>query len=86
MSDTTLYATLRLKRRPVSNDIICYKLRVAHSLPVHKHALHECDVSDYAAMHDVNELLAQLAAQYKCGNVELDYKKDVAARMERNAR
>jgi transcriptional regulator of NAD metabolism len=85
MHSSTLYATLRLKRRPISNAIICFKLTVAHALPVHKHALHERDITDHATLRDVNAELAALAQQYKCSNVELDAKRDVVARLERNA-
>ena len=84
MHNATLYATLRFKRKPVSNAIVCFKLRVAHALPVHAHALHECDISDYATLHDVNSMLAALAQQFKCKHIALDMKRDVAARLERN--
>ena len=84
MHNATLYATLRFKRKPVSNAIVCFKLRVAHAEPVHKHALHECDISDYATLHDVNNMLAALAQQFKCKHIMLDMKRDVAARLERN--
>lgn len=80
----TLFATLRFKRRPVSNAVICFKLRVSYALPVHKHPLEELDVSDHATRQDIDTLLAALQAQYKCSAVELDVKKDVIARMEKN--
>ena len=83
-NNAPLYATLRFKRRPVSNAIVCLQLRVAHAEPVHKHALHTCDISDFATLRDVNATLAALAQQFKCSNVALDVKKDVAARLERN--
>ena len=85
MSSSTLYATLRLKRRPISNAIICFKLTVAHALPVHKHALQQQDITDHATLRDVNDQLAVLARQFGCTNVSLDAKKDVLGRMERNA-
>ena len=85
MHNSTLYATLRFKRRPVSNSIICFKLTVAHALPVHKHALQQCDITDHATLRDVNAQLAALAQQFKCSNVTLDAKRDVIARLERNA-
>ena len=84
-SNATLYATLRFKRKPVSNAIVCLKLRVAHALPVHAHALHECDISDNATLHCVNDMLAALAQRFKCKHVELDVRRDVIARLERNA-
>lgn len=82
---STLYATLRYKRKPISNDIVCLKLRVAHAMPVHKHVLHECDISTLATLQSINATLAQLAAQYKCSSVALDVKRDVLACLERNA-
>lgn len=84
MHNATLYATLRFKRKPVSNDIVCLKLRVAHALPVHAHALQECDISDLATMRDVNDMLAALVQQFKCKNAELDVKRDVLKRLESN--
>jgi hypothetical protein len=80
----TLFATLRYKRRPISNAVICLKLRVSYALPVHKYALEELDVSDYATQQDINTVLANLQMQYKCSDVELDIKKDVAGLLERN--
>ena len=85
-NNSTLYATLRFKRRPVSNAIVCLQLRVAHAAPVHKYALHECDISDYATLQYVNKVTAALAQQFKCSNVALDIKKDVAARVKRNSK
>ena len=82
-NNATLYATLRLKRKPISRDIVCLQLRVAHMLPVHKHPLHECDISDNASMQEVNDVLAQLASRFRCGNVSLDARRDVIARLER---
>lgn len=84
MHNATLYATLRFKRKPVSNAIVCFKLRVAHALPVHKHTLHDCDISDNATLREVNDMLAALAQQFACKHVVLDVKRDVAARLERN--
>lgn len=84
MSVPTLYATLRLKRKPVSNDVVCLRLVVAHMLPVHRNALHECDISDNASMTEVNDTLAALARRYRCGNVSLDARRDVVSRLERN--
>jgi hypothetical protein len=84
-NNTTLYATLRFRRRPISNEIVCFKLRVSHALPVHATSLHEQDISDYATMQDVNDTLAALAQQFKCGSIELDVKKDVQKRLESNA-
>jgi len=81
---STLFATLRFKRRPVSNAVICFKLRVSYALPVHTHPLEELDVSDYATRQDIDQLLASLQAHYKCSTVELDVKKDVIARLEKN--
>lgn len=85
MHNATLYATLRYKRKPISNAIVCLKLRVAHALPVHKHVLHDCDISTLATMQSINVALAQLAAQYKCSSIALDVKRDVVACLERNA-
>ena len=57
---------------------------MSYALPVHKHPLEELDVSDHATRQDIDTLLAALQAQYKCSAVELDVKKDVIARMEKN--
>ena len=84
MHNSTLYATLRFKRRPVSNAIVCFKLTVAHALPVHKHALQQQDITDYATLRDVNNALAALVQQHKCKNYVLDINKDVLARVMRN--
>jgi hypothetical protein len=84
MQHNTLYATLRFKRRPVSNAIVCFKLRVAYALPVHKYAIDERDISDFATQRNIDDELAALQLHYKCSNIELDAKKDVVARLERN--
>ena len=83
-SNAVLYATLRLKRKPISNDIVCFKLRVAHALPVHTYALHEEDISDRASGAEVQRVLDALRQRYKCGTVELDAKRDVLKRIEAN--
>lgn len=85
MSNATLYATLRLKRRPVSNAIICYKLRVAYAEPVHKYALHEEDISDLASMTDIEHAITLLQQRFKCANVLLDAADNVMTRIAKNS-
>lgn len=85
-SNKTLYATLRFKRKPVSNAIICLQLRVAYAAPVHANMLHEHDISDNVTLQCVNGELDALAQRFKCKHVELDVRRDVIARLERNAR
>jgi hypothetical protein len=84
MSNSTLYATLRLKRRPISNEVICLKLVCSFALPVHKSRLHEEDLSDHSTQQQVTERLQALAAQFRCAHVELDVRGDVTKRLERN--
>jgi hypothetical protein len=79
----TLFATLRIKRKPTSNDIVCLKLRVAHALPVHTYPLHDEDITDRATMDVVTRTLEELRLRYKCKDVELDVKKDVLKLLER---
>lgn len=80
----TLHATLRLKRRPISDEVICFKLRVSHMLPVHKDPLHEEDITDYASMDDINRVLESLRQRFKCQDISLDAGRDVLKRLERS--
>ena len=86
MRAQTLYATLRIRRRPISNAIVCLKLRVSFFLPVHKNCLEEMDVSDRASPDEIGNILAELQTRYNCNNVEIDANDNVLALVNKNAK
>lgn len=83
-NNAVLYATLRVKRAPISDRVVCFKLRVANALPVHSHPLHEEDISDFATMDEVQRTLDRLQMQFRCGRVELDAHRNVLRKLEAN--
>ena len=83
-NNAVLYATLRAKRAPISDRLVCFKLRVANALPVHSHPLHEEDISDLATWAQVQHTLEDLRQRFRCGRVELDAHRSVVKKLEAN--
>ena len=83
-NNAVLYATLRVKRAPISDRVVCFKLRVANALPVHSHPLHEEDISDLASMATLQRTLEDLRQRFRCGRVELDAHRNVLKKLEAN--
>jgi hypothetical protein len=79
-----MYATLRFRRRPISNDIVCLRLVCNTALPAHKDPAHVEEISDYATRQQVEERVQLAARMLRCAHVELDLRGDVAKRLERN--
>lgn len=83
-NNAVLYATLRAKRAPISDRLVCFKLRVANAVPVHVQPLHEEDISDLATWQQVEQALEDLKQRFRCGRVELDVHRSVMKRLEAN--
>jgi hypothetical protein len=83
-NNAVLYATLRAKRAPVSDRLVCFKLRVANALPVHTFSLHEEDISDLATVDQLQRTLDALCKRFRCGRVELDAHRSVMKKLEAN--
>ena len=66
MSNSTMYATLRFRRRPISNDIVCLRLVCNTALPAHKDPAHVEEISDYATRQQV----AGRETAYCSGDIE----------------
>lgn len=81
---STLYITVRARRRPISDSIVSLKLTCNYAVPVHRDPVHVEEISDFSTMGFLRSRVQELGLMHHCSNVELDLPANLQKMLERN--